>query len=103
VVIHQIDIMYMFVAEPEDDPMVSGDCNAPEAFQIASQRMQMKTRQVDISRFPEIKEGVEPKTLSEPLRRGIQNVPWPTPLSGRGIQGTASVSANVAVFAEAAS
>jgi len=41
--------------------------------------------------FPK-KKSVEPKPLSEPLRRGIQNVPWPTPLSGRGNQGTASVS-----------
>ncbi len=40
--------------------------------------------------FPK-KESVEPRTLTEPPPRGIENVPWPTPLSGRGIQGTASL------------
>lgn len=49
------------------------------------------------------KEGVEPKPLSEPPPGGIENVPWPTPLSGRGIQGTASLTKNLADFAEAAS
>jgi len=53
--------------------------------------------------FPEMKEGVEPKPLSEPPPGGIENVPWPTPLSGRGIQGTASLTKNLADFAEAAS
>ena len=38
---------------------------------------------------PEIK-GVEPRTLGEPPARGAENVPWPTPLLGARLQGTAS-------------
>jgi len=30
------------------------------------------------------KQGVEPKPLSEPPARGVENEPQPTPLSGRG-------------------
>lgn len=37
------------------------------------------------------KKSVEPRTLTEPPARGEENVPWPTPLSGRGDQGTASL------------
>jgi hypothetical protein len=33
-------------------------------------------------RTPRRKEGVEPKPLREPLRQGVQNVPWPTPPYG---------------------
>jgi hypothetical protein len=40
---------------------------------------------------PEYKEGVEPRPLSEPPPRGIQNVPRPTPLLGARPQGTASL------------
>lgn len=35
-------------------------------------------------RFPKVKQGAEPSTLREPPPRGVQNVPWPAPLSGRG-------------------
>ena len=35
-------------------------------------------------RCPENKEGVEPRTLTEPPPGGAKNVPRPTPLSGRG-------------------
>lgn len=42
-------------------------------------------------RGPENRKGVEPRTPREPPPRGVENVPWPTPLSGRGFQGTASL------------
>src|SRR6185295_5157591 len=44
---------------------------------------------VNHGEFPKKRAPTRP--LREPLRRGVQNVPWPTPLSGRGMQGTASV------------
>jgi capsule polysaccharide export protein KpsE/RkpR len=40
--------MHMVVAEPEDDPMVPRHRDAPEAFQVTSQGMQLKAWQVNV-------------------------------------------------------
>ena len=42
------------------------------------------------------KEGVEPETLRQGPARPTQNVPQPTPLLGARLQGTASVSSEIA-------
>jgi hypothetical protein len=51
---------------------------------------------------PRNKQSVEPRTLTEPPPRGMENVPWPTPLSGRGTRHCLSKT-NLAVFRETVS
>ena len=43
----------------------------------------LENDEFDIAKDPE-KEGAEPKPPTEPPARGVENVPRPTPLSGRG-------------------
>ena len=48
-VVHQVQIVRIAAREAEDEPVVAGDGQAPIAFQVALQRVQLPTRhQVDL-------------------------------------------------------
>src|SRR3990172_2494360 len=52
VVINQIDIPHVSVSKTKDDAPVRPNGHAPEAFQVALERMQSESREFHISGYP---------------------------------------------------
>ena len=50
-IVHQINIEYITIFEPEYDPPVTADADAPVPFLIALQRVQAISRKVNVHRM----------------------------------------------------